>query len=114
MAVRISSARFSGASGTKKRPLGNESRLYEATSTASRVLPIPPGPTSVNKRQDGSSSSAPISSISCDQPIKGVGVSAKCCIPAILVLSEIAFLYSTTKRVLWKEESLLLLYSKRS
>src|SRR5258708_13567267 len=68
-------------------PSENVARLCEVTSTASRVLPIPPGPTSVNKRQDGSSSSAPISSISCDRPIKGVGVSAKLCILAILVLS---------------------------
>src|SRR5690348_2356619 len=111
MAVSISSARFKEASGTKKRPSGNEAALpgadeaallgadeaallgadeallREATSSASRVLPIPPGPTSVKRRQPGSSSSALISFISCDLPIKGVGVNVNRCILVILVLS---------------------------
>src|SRR5579885_3074825 len=95
MAVSRSSDRFSGASGTKKRPSGNASRLREATSIASRVLPMPPGPTSVNKRQDGLSSSAPSSSISRDRPRKRVVVCAKSCILALLDLLYIAFLYYT-------------------
>src|ERR1051326_2753901 len=88
MTVSRSSARFSGASDTKKRPSGNASHLSDAISTASRVLPMPPGPTNVNKRQEGSSSSAPSSSSSCDLPRNGSAVSGKWCILALLVVSE--------------------------
>ena len=50
MAVHITSAVVTAASGTKYTPSGNASTNRSATASASRVFPVPPGPVSVTRR----------------------------------------------------------------
>ena len=52
----------SDASGTQKTPSGNPSASSAASWSASRVLPVPPGPTSVRSRTPGSAALATSSS----------------------------------------------------
>ncbi len=46
------------ASGTKRAPSANSPATARATSSASRVLPVPPAPVSVSRRRPGRASSA--------------------------------------------------------
>ena len=64
---------FCWASGTKQTPSAKRSMTRVATSTARRVLPMPPGPMMVSRRQFGSNSSSPRAVNSPTRPMNGVG-----------------------------------------
>ena len=68
MAVSTSAGSTSGASATKKTLSKPSSCSSEATSIASRVFPLPPGPVSVSKRVSGCRRSATTSETSVDRP----------------------------------------------
>ena len=50
-------ASFSSPSETKKTPPANSAWTWTAPSSASRVLPMPPGPVRVSRRTSGSEAS---------------------------------------------------------
>ena len=70
MTASVSSA---PASATKKTPLGKRSCIFVASSIASRVLPIPPGPVSVSTRRSRARRSSAASASSASRPTSGDG-----------------------------------------
>ena len=68
-----SSGSRTGASWTKAAPLANRSLRPPASCRASRVLPVPPGPSSVRSRTSSRVSSAPVSASSRSRPTKAFG-----------------------------------------
>jgi hypothetical protein len=66
------SGSFREARGTKATPSANAPRKRSATSTASRVLPTPPGPVRVNRRTSTRCRRRATVVASSSRPIKGV------------------------------------------
>ena len=62
-----------GASATKNTPCGKSSTSSAAAWSASRVLPVPPGPVSVSSRTSSRRSSSATAASSRSRPISGVG-----------------------------------------
>lgn len=69
--TRLGSA--SCASGTKATPSGKSDATCAAASSASRVLPTPPGPVRVSKRASDLRIAEQIELTSCSPPMKAVG-----------------------------------------
>ena len=78
--ARPASGSASGARSTNHTPSGKPSSTCRATSSASRVLPHPPAPVSVNSRVDGSSRAS--SAISRWRPMKLVSGAGRLCVRA--------------------------------
>ena len=62
-----------GASATKNTPCGKSSTSSAAACSPSRVLPVPPGPVSVNRRTSSRRSRSTTAATSRSRPISGVG-----------------------------------------
>ena len=73
IAAGTSSGRCSAASETKCAPSAKSAWTARAASTASRVLPTPPGPVSVSSRTDPARSRSPTATMSCSRPIVRLG-----------------------------------------
>ena len=70
---RTSAGSAIGASATKNTPCGKSSTSSAAAWSASRVLPVPPGPVSVSRRTSSRRSCSAIAASSRSRPISGVG-----------------------------------------
>ena len=72
IACGSSSGSATAASGTKRAPSANSPATARATSSASRVLPVPPAPVSVSRRTPGRTTSARTCSSSRRRPTNDV------------------------------------------
>ena len=72
IAPRSPSGLVTDSSGTNATPAGKPSAVRSPTASASRVLPIPPGPVSVTSRASGLRMRPVTSSIACSRPTSDV------------------------------------------
>ena len=71
-AASTSLGSVTAASGTNTMPASKRSRSRSPTATASRVLPIPPGPVSVTSRTPGGLTRPATSPMACSRPTSDV------------------------------------------